>query len=485
MKKQFVMVGIAAMLVAALSGCGKKENKPDLDPDNPVSITIWHYYNGSQQATFEAMVEEFNATVGKEEGIYVESISQGSVTELERAVTSSLKGEVGADTLPDMFSSYVDTAYSAQSQGKLTDLTEYFSEEELAGYIDSYVQEGYLKEDGALYLFPTAKSTEIMMLNKTDWETFAQETGASLDTLATEEGILQVAQQYYEWTDAQTPNIPDDGKAFYGRDAMSNYFILGMKQMGTEIFEVKDGTVTLNLDKDKIYRLWENYYVPYVKGYYASYGKFRSDDVKTGDIIAYTGSTASVFYFPDKVETDGRTYPIEYIMLDAPKFAGTEGYRVQQGAGMAVTKSDAAHEYASCQFLRWFTEKENNLRFVCNSGYLPVLKEANNIESLNAVIEKYDIAINDKSYNCLDAVMKTFDESKFYTTKSFANGYKVREILDYNLVDKAKADVEAIEAKVADGVAREEAVKPYLTDAAFESWYDSFCAALKQEAGIK
>ena len=83
---------------------------------------------------------------------------------------------------------------------------------------------------------------------------------------------------------------------------MSNYFIIGMKQMGKEIFQVKDGKMTLNTDEDLIRRLWDNYYVPYMKGYFASLGKFRSDDVKTGDILAYTGSTSSAVYFPDTVE---------------------------------------------------------------------------------------------------------------------------------------------------------------------------------------
>ena len=69
-------------------------------------LTIWHYYNGAQQAIFDTLVKEFNASVGKEEGIYVEGYSQGSVSDLEQAVTSSLNEEVGADELPDIFSSY-------------------------------------------------------------------------------------------------------------------------------------------------------------------------------------------------------------------------------------------------------------------------------------------------------------------------------------------------------------------------------------------
>ena len=74
------------------------------------------------------------------------------------------------------------------------------------------------------------------MINATDWQTFADATGSSLDELSTLEGVTEVAKRYYEWTDSLTPDISDDGKAFYGRDSMSNYFVIGMKQMGVELF---------------------------------------------------------------------------------------------------------------------------------------------------------------------------------------------------------------------------------------------------------
>ena len=134
----------------------------------------------------------------------MESYSQGSVSDLEEAVNSSLNGEVGAEELPDIFSSYSDTAYAVQQQDKLADLSVYFTEDELSRYVDSYIQEGYFNQDGALYLFPVAKSTEITMINKTDWEPFAEATGTTVDELATTEGITEVAQRYYEWTDEQT-----------------------------------------------------------------------------------------------------------------------------------------------------------------------------------------------------------------------------------------------------------------------------------------
>ena len=233
---------LIAMMTASLAGCGSSGDgsgkSVKLDPDHPVSLNIWHYYNGAQQAMFDTLVKEFNASEGKDKGIYVEGYSQGSVSDLEEDVNSSLNGEVGAEELPDIFSSYSDTAYAVQQQDKLADLSQYFTEDELSKYVDSYIQEGYFNQDSALYLFPVAKSTEITMINKTDWEPFAEATGSTVDELATTEGIAEVAQRYYEWTDAQTPDVPDDGKAFYGRDSMSNYFVIGMQHMDKNNFEV-------------------------------------------------------------------------------------------------------------------------------------------------------------------------------------------------------------------------------------------------------
>ena len=482
MKKRIVATLLTLMLLASLAtGCGKNTAKTvKLDPDNPVSLKIWHYYNGTQQATFEDLLEEFNATVGHEDGIYVEAYSYGSVSDLEQAITSAIKEEVGAENLPDIFSSYADMAYAVQQEGKLADLSEYFTEEEKSKYVDEYLEEGYLEDDQALYLLPVAKSTEILMLNKTDWEPFSEATGAKLDDLKTTEGITEVAEKYYEWTDSLTPDVPDDGKAFYGRDSMSNYFIIGMKQMGKDIFEVNDGKVTVNTDKELIHRLWENYYVPYMKGYFSSYGKFASDDVKTGDILAYTGSTASAFYFPDKVEKEDDNYPIEYVVQESPIMEGGENYRVQQGAGMAVAKSDEEHEYASTVFLKWFTQKEQNLKFVCESAYMPVLKDSNNIKALDQIIKEEKIDMNNKAYDCLKTVLRDFDNTKFYTTKSFENGYSMRKILDYNLKDRVTADKTAMDEAIAAGASREEELAKYTSEESFESWYEEFCEALSQ-----
>lgn len=481
MKKRSKNVGkrfafcVTVMMILGLTGCGRKS---PLDPDEPVSLTVWHYYNGSQQAAFDALVEEFNDTVGREKGIYVEGSSQGSVSDLETAVRDALAGKVGADAMPDIFSSYADTAYEVEQAGALADLSGYLKEEELEQYVASYIEEGCIASDGTLRIFPTAKSTEIMMINRTDWEAFAAATGASLDALRTMEGVTATAQAYYEWTDSLTPDVPGDGRAFYGRDALANYFIIGMQQLGVEIFRVENGEMTLDVPKEELRRLWENYYVPMVKGYFGAYGSFRSDDVKTGDILAYTGSTSSAMYFPDQVELEDGSYAIDYIVMPAPVFEGGKNYAVQQGAGMVVSKSDEKHEYAAVEFLKWFTRADNNLRFGCVSGYLPVKREANSTQMLDQVIADHELTVAPKTYDCLATVFEEMDDVTLYTNKSFRNGSAARKVLEYHLADQAAADRGAVIAAVEQGADPEAAAAPYVTEEAFEAWYDSFCGAL-------
>lgn len=467
---------LASAMAFGLTGCG---DKSPLDPGNPVSLTIWHYYNGSQQAAFDSLVEEFNDTVGREKGIYIQSYSQGSVSDLESAVRDSVAGKVGAEKMPDIFSSYADTAYEVEQAGALADLSDYLEQEDLEKYVDSYIEEGRIAADGTLRIFPTAKSTEIMMINKTDWEPFAEATGVSLEDLETIEGVAATAQIYYEWTDGMTPDVPGDGRAFYGRDAVANYFIIGLQQLGVEIFHVENGEAELNMPKEELHRLWENYYIPMVKGYFAAYGSFRSDDVKTGDLLAYTGSTASAMYFPNQVEQEDSSYAIDYIVMPAPVLRGGENYAVQQGAGMVVSRSDEKHEYASVEFLKWFTEAENNLQFGCVAGYLPVQKDANSVEKLDQIIAEQQLEVAPKTYDCLTTIFREMDNTTLYTNKSFKNGSAARKVLEYNLADRAAEDRASVAAALKEGKSLEEASAPYVTEEAFEEWYNSFCDALK------
>ena len=485
LRKMAVIAVLLCLAIVLLGGCSSDKNH-GLDAKNPTTITIWHYYNSVQQDTFDRMLVEFNESVGLEQGIVVEARNKNSISDLQAGALASLRGDADAEPAPDMFAAYAEAAYAADQMGRVVDLSQYFTEEELSEYIPGYLEEGNWSAEGGLKIFPTAKSTEIVMLNATDWQPFAAATGVTMDDMATWEGMARVAEKYYAYTDALTPDEPNDGKALFGRDSIANYMIVGARQLGLEYFTTKDGKTVMNEDKAVIRRLWDNYYVPYVKGYYAAKARFRSDDIKLGDIIAMACSSTGATYFPSSVTlNDEYSYPVEGTVLPVPNFEGTDPVIVQQGAGMVVVKSEEKREYACSVFLKWFTEKERNIAFAVNSGYLPVKKDASNYEEIAATYETAGNPENSIMLSSMAVAVSEIKDYQLYAAKPFNRSTETRNFLDTYMQATAQAAYEEAQTRIAEGQdSREDVLAEYISDEVFEIWYDDFMEGLKAAAGL-
>ena len=445
----------AALATSMISGCSGKKS-------DPVTVTVWTYYNGDQLDAFNDLTEKFNDTVGKKDGITVETKSLGTAEDLEQNVLAAVNGEVGASEVPNIFSAYSDTAYTMDQKDMLVDLSDYLTDKEKDEYVEEYLKEGDFSDDGSIKIFPVAK-----------------ETGAQYEDLQTVEGLVETAEKYYNWTDSQTPEA-DDGKALFGRDAMANYLLVGAKELGCDIFGVKDGKMTLNFDEDIIRKLWDNYYVPYVKGYFSAFGRFRSDDVKTGNVLGYVGSTSSATFFPTQVSDDsGAAYDIDLKVLPCPKFKDGDDYAVQQGAGMVVTKGSEDEIKASIEFLKWFTQSENNIEFSVGSGYLPVTKEANNIEKIKSV----DSDISSSMEEILTESEAEINDNNLYYMHAFENGNDARTVLQEAFGDTAQQDRNTVDERIAQGESAEEAEAEFLSDEYFEQWYQNVLSKLQAYEG--
>ena len=480
MKKQIksLLCGLcAAALALGCAGCGGSAG-PEV-PAKVTNIMVWTYYNGDQLESFTSLVNQFNETVGAQKGIKVSTESQGSVNDLETSVMDSAEGKVGAAAMPNIFSAYADTAYALDQMGMVVDLAPYLTEEEMAQFVEGYLSEGDFGEDDSIKIFPVAKSTELLFLNDTDWQAFADAADVRYEDLATMEGLTAAAEKYYNWTDAQTA-APDDGKALFGRDAMANYMLVGAQQLGDTIFAVKDGRMTVNFERDVARRLWDNYYVPFVRGWFAATGRFRSDDIKTGNVLAYVGSSSSATFFPTKVTNDAnQSHEISLKTLPAPQFEGGEAVAVQQGAGMVVTAAKEEEVKASVEFLKWFVRAENNIAFSVGSGYLPVTRKANDMQEILAS----GLTLDDNMQQTLAVAVDTVNGNRLYTPHAFAGGSGARKVLEYGLSDLAAADRETVVQRIAEGQSAAEAEAEFLTDEYFEAWYQDICAKLAQYEG--
>lgn len=459
-KKRILFLICIVSALSLLTACGKEDNH-GLSVDNPTSITIWHYYNGTLAMKFDELVGEFNNTVGRENGVVVYSESMSSVTDLENALWESAQQKIGAPEMPNIFQCYQDNATALDDVVDLINFDDYITEDEKDLYVHRFLSDGCIGADKEWKLFPVAKSTEVLMLNKTDWDKFAAETGASTDDLSTWEGLAATAETYYEWS---------GGKAFFGRDAFANYVIVGSSQLGHEIFQVTDSGVRLDFDKEAMRRIWDCFYVPYVKGYYLHKGTYRSDDMKLGEILVMVCSTSSAPYFPSEVTpSDGQTYSIDYMILPLPGFERAPSYAVMQGAGMAVTESSEAEIYASLLFLKWFTATEQNLRFSTGSGYMPVT-----VESVKTDVVDSFLTANNASGIVSDTLHVALEENQqyiMYAPTGFVGGADARSVLNTTMIDLAISDRAAIEAGAP--------IEDYLTDEHFEAWYEDTLGQLE------
>ena len=238
--------------------------------------------------------------------------------------------------------------------------------------------------------------------------------------------------------------------------------------------------MTVNFPEDVARKLWDSYYVPFVKGWFDGQGRFRSDDIKTGNVLAYVGSSSSATYFPKQVMTsDTESHDITLKVLPCPSFAGCKPVSVQQGAGMVVTNTTQEEVEASVIFLKWFTQPENNVQFAVGSGYLPVTHEADDIN----FVDNSGLNLTENMHNILSEAINAVENNELYTPKPFNGGAAARKVLEYGISDKATADRAAVEEKIAAGQSAEEAEAEYLTDEAFESWYQDILSQLNEYQG--
>ena len=248
--------------------------------------------------------------------------------------------------------------------------------------------------------------------------------------------------------------------------------VVGAAQLGNEFITVDSEGTTLKIDKGTIRRLWDCYYVPYVSGYFTAQGRYRSDDIKTGEIVAMVCSTTGAAYFPSEVTiNDDYTYPVENLILPVPNFMGTSSYLVQQGAGMSVIKSDERTQRASAMFLKWFTEEERNIEFSLDSGYMPVKKSANDFEK---ILSKCSEDEQSTLMRSVRTAVEGINSAVLYSAEPFDNSATLRSCLESYIQETAEETFEIVKNETESGASREDVLAVYTGDEAFDEWFEIF-----------
>lgn len=439
MKRILAFLLVACLLTPMSAGCSARSK---LDPKNPVTLSMWHNYGGDMQESMDLLIDDFNATVGKKMGIIINVTAISSSSDLNESLSMIANDDPGAPDMPDIFTGYPKDAMKFYDKDMLVNLDEYISNSELSSYVEAFIEEGRLT-DGGLYVFPIAKSTEILYLNQTLFDEFAADTGANIGRLATFEGISELSRLYYDWS---------GGKQFYSADSWFNVAEVGMKQLGSSLFDANNNAA---LENGQYRHIFETIYYPAVLGGIAVYDGYSSDLSKTGDLVCSTGSSAGILFYGDTITfEDGRVKPVEYSILPYPVFENGEKHSIQRGGGLMVARSDAHKEEAAVEFIKWLTAAKQNMRFIEKTGYLPVSKQA--FES--DLRSQLDTVTDARIRKMLTAVLSMYDEYSFFTAPNFSEFDSIGKTYESKfkklLTDERKAVLNGEKTSAADAFAK-------------------------------
>ena len=321
MKRRIVLC-LLALALLLVTGCTQEKEA------EPLTVTLWHVYGGEVDSPLNGLIERFNSTVGAKQNIRVKVELVSNSGSIHKSVLAAANSDPGAPSLPDMFVSYPKTVLALPDQSILVDYRDYFSEEELAAFIPAFREEGMI--GGRQAILPLAKSTEVLFVNRTLFDRWAAQSGASYDDLTTWEGVYALAEQY----------AADTGKCFF-------------------------------------VHAWEPYARAGLTGGLWLYDGYATEPLRTGDVVVSVASSASVLYYSDTVTyPDNTSEKVTITSMPCPVFEGGDKLVMQRGVGMCTVKSTPEREQACITFLKWLTEPACNVEFVTSLGYMPVTQEA-------------------------------------------------------------------------------------------------------------
>ncbi len=387
MKKTLAFVlSLVLILSLILTACGDEPQTAS----EPITLTLWHVYGSQTESPLNDAVDEFNRTVGKEKGIIVNVTSVTDSGEIDEMLSATLDGQPGSLSLPDLFTAYPRVA-EMFDEGQLLDWSDYLTEDELSAYRSDFLSEGYFGDE--LLMLPIAKSSELLFVNKTLFDKFSADTGVTMDCFNDIESLADACDAYYDWSGGSTMFQIND---FY------HYFLANMTGLGTDF--ISGGKI--NADSQAFEAVFDPVASAAIYGGLCVGDGYASDRWKTGEVICNIGSTAGILYLRDYVTyADNSTEDIETLVLPYPCLDGAEPTVVQRGGGLfAVRSDDELRNKAIAVFANWISEKEHNLDFVTEAGYLPVTELA-----FDSLFDELDSVENEKYRMLYSAVSSQYD----------------------------------------------------------------------------
>lgn len=319
---------------------------------NPITIEFWHSFSGDVQLpVIEGLVKEFNDTVGKEKGITVVPVAQGSGPQLYSKIIGAIKaGDVPAVAMTKVI--YNEDYVTADAS---VDLTPYINDPEVGitdfdDFFPAFQEEsmGYSKE--GIYSLPLAKNVDVVYYNAD----FFAENG--LVPPRTWDELEVVAQKIYDLT----------GRAAFGYDNLSYLFQNLCYQYGGAYTNNKGDL--LFLEDNAWLEGVTNYADKVWAGIWRTAGEdyFFSGPFARQTIMMYVGGTVESTY----INMKGPEF--KWSAAPIPQANPEDPHALSYDHVIAALSLDGYTEetYAAWEFIKFITSTEASLKITTGTAYM-------------------------------------------------------------------------------------------------------------------
>lgn len=336
-------------------------------PEGRVRIDFWHTFTKGQKETLETLAAEFNASQDKYYLVCEANSSNGFTSKVRTAVVN---GEG-----PDIIFNYASEAASYvnaddPTKNLVVDLSQYLNDPEIGikdweTLMDKVVvDEAKGFADGQMHIMPLVRTGPILFYNKTIFD----ELGLKVPTT---------------WTElAEAAKTIKEKKGIYGfaADSLTDMMQSIIMQNGSEYIDVAAREARINNDITVDAVTW---YGDNVKaGYFAPAptSDYYSNDMNSQLVAMYIGSCAGIPYLFDK--DNGW----ELALAPIPQEGETRWYPAWD-RGAIVFTSNEEEQKGAYEFIKFFIQPENNLRWCESMIALSPFNATQELDGYKALVE--------------------------------------------------------------------------------------------------
>ena len=317
-------------------------------------VTIWHSNSGVIGNAFEDIIEEFNNTIGKDEGIEIEAIYQGSAND----VLTKVKAAAAADTstLPDIAQLDATAALDMKNSEYLVLPADIGAD--TSAVMPSAI-EALMSERGLLAV-PFNASSLLFYYNKTLFDSLGLEPPETLDdfaNIASKLGKKDANGNVTRYAFAGVPATYELG-AFIGAQKGLSYMVdeaNGHSGTPRHVLFDKEGTFANFLDHWK--RLYDTGYLNNITSGVST--EFASGRAAT--MLASSSNLSTV------INTVGGRFEVGTAFVPKTDNEATGGVNIGGGALFSFRGSEAVKTV-----LEYLISENVQLEWAEKTGYIPV-----------------------------------------------------------------------------------------------------------------